>query len=299
MSMDQPGNDRLDEGTDEPAGDETVEGVNRNVIMVAGAAIVAVLLIGAIVLFGGGDDDDDVSLGSTTSASVTTTTADPTATSAEASTTTAAPTSTTASGDATTGDAADTTLAPTPTSGDAPATSQAPSDAPPDELEPIAAGDPRPDPEQPLLGEGRVEDPSGLPTVEDVPDHLIDVSPETINARFDAAESSDHACVKLNAVGSVPDLLSLPDLSADEVARYFSRWQAQAAAVRGSVDDSLAPILNSTRVAMSQIQQIVDTEGDGRFQDPANDLILNPGTELAALAALAATVGQQCPPPPV
>ena len=32
--------------------------------------------------------------------------------------------------------------------------------------------------------------------------------------------------------------------------------------MRGSVDDSLAPILNSTRVAMSQIQQIVDTHRD-------------------------------------
>ena len=280
MSTDQP-DSAPSEGSDGQGPTESgAEGTNRNAVLVAGVALVAVIVIAAVLLLGGGDDDgEDVSLGSTTSDAISTTD------SSEVPSTVAVPTS----NDAAAGQpkpTVSTQPSEIPNLTDSPA--EQPGSDLPESIQPIAPGEVRPAPDQPLVGDGRMQQLPASEVVGETNGNLNDLPFATVLSRLDQAEISDNPCVKLNA---------LPRLSGEQVSGYFSRWQNEAAAVSGSVDEELAPILTTARVAMSQIQDIVDREGGGQFQDPANQLLLDPGTQFLTLYAFGSAVGHSCPPP--
>nr|MBP7594641.1 hypothetical protein [Candidatus Microthrix sp.] len=75
----------------------------------------------------------------------------------------------------------------------------------------------------------------------------IRLSASTVRNRFDAAESSDDLCTQLVALTSLPDLNSLPSQSKDDLAEYFTRWQALAAKTAPTTEGTLAQRLRAAQ----------------------------------------------------
>lgn len=125
----------------------------------------------------------------------------------------------------------------------------------------------------------------------------IRLSASTVRNRFDAAESSDDLCTQLVALTSLPDLNSLPSQSKDDLAEYFTRWQALAAKTAPTTEGTLAQRLRAAQDAMLTVEQTVNDNG-GTFTEAAVDKLLGEdSSELTQLLALFVLAGDQCPTP--
>lgn len=235
--------------------------MSKETRLIAVVVAVVVLIVGGLVLFGGGDDAEVTSSDSTgTSTSTSTSTVD-------SEPTTAAPTTNDESG-------------PTTAAG---------SDTNPDSSDPQATA-----PEGPVQTVA-----PGTVSINDAATWQGGLTVDTVRTRFDAAESSDDLCTHLVALTSLPDLNTLPTLSADELTEYFTRWQALATETLPNTDGKVSERLRAAQAALLTIEQTADDNG-GTFNEATVDQVLGgDGSELTQLVALFVVVGDECPAPPV
>ncbi len=234
--------------------------MSKEARLIAAVVAVVIVIVGALVVFGG-DDDAEVQASDTSAA------AGSAATSTSTSTSTSAPDASQAP------EASTTTAAASPTTAAVPNTKAPAPEAPVETVAP------------------------GSVSVSNTAPWQIRLSASTVRNRFDAAESSDDLCTQLVALTSLPDLNSLPSQSKDDLAEYFTRWQALAAKTAPTTEGTLAQRLRAAQDAMLTVEQTVNDNG-GTFTEAAVDKLLGEdSSELTQLLALFVLAGDQCPTP--